>query len=158
MAVPKWLVGALALLIAVGAGFGIGRWTDSNDSVEAASTTRTLPGFGNGNGNGNGNGGNALPAPSTRSTAFLGVSAETASNGARVTTVADGTPADDAGLRVGDVITKVDGDSVTSLRSLATAVGAHDPGDEVTVTYIRNGDDHTVDVVLASRSAVQQRG
>ena len=156
MAVPKWLVGALALLIAVGAGFGIGRWTDSNDSVEAASTTRTLPGFGNGNGNGNG--GNALPAPSTRSTAFLGVSAETASNGARVTTVADGTPADDAGLRVGDVITKVDGDSVTSLRSLATAVGAHDPGDEVTVTYMRNGDDHTVDVVLASRSAVQQRG
>ena len=56
------------------------------------------------------------------------------------------------------MITKVDGDSVTSLRSLAAAVGAHDPGDEVTVTYVRNGDDHTVDVVLANRSAVQQRG
>ncbi len=72
--------------------------------------------------------------------AFLGValadsSAATGQSGAVVGEVLDGTPAARAGLAAGDVITAVDGTAVRSSDDLSAALAAHEPGDEVTVTW-----------------------
>ena len=70
-----------------------------------------------------------------------------------VTDVSAGSAADDAGPRSGDVITQaVDGQAVTTPDDLATAIAGHQPGDKVTVTYVRNGADHTIDVTLGTRN------
>ena len=70
--------------------------------------------------------------------------------GAAVQTVSTGSAAADAGLRNGDVITKVDDHLITSADALVANVRAYRPGDTVTVTYTRGGSDHTVKVTLES--------
>jgi S1-C subfamily serine protease len=55
--------------------------------------------------------------------------------GATVTGVVSGSPAAGAGLAAGDVITAVDGDAVSSSSSLSDLIGAHHPGDTVTVQW-----------------------
>jgi putative serine protease PepD len=84
--------------------------------------------------------------------AYLGVAVETTPSGAvRITQVRAGTPAASSGLRVGDVITAIDGNKVASADALTSAIGAKQPGDTVSITYSRSGDTHTVDVTLATR-------
>jgi len=84
--------------------------------------------------------------------AYLGVGITNGSNGgAKLTEVRPGTPAANAGLQVGDVITKLDGDSIADATALGTAVDAKKPGDSVTITYVRNGSSHTVTVTLGTR-------
>jgi hypothetical protein len=107
---------------------------------------------GNNNG-GNNNGGNSTPAPTT-SQAFLGVAVTTADNGQGVVigTVQTGSPAADAGLKAGDVITAVDGTSVNSAAALSAAVRSHQPGDSVRITYTRGGTSADVQVRLGNRA------
>ena len=83
--------------------------------------------------------------------AYLGVAVETNGNAVRIGQVRPGTPAADAGLRAGDVITAVDGTKVTSGDALTSLIGAKKPGDTVSVTYTRAGESHTVDVTLGTR-------
>jgi putative serine protease PepD len=71
--------------------------------------------------------------------AFLGVTLEDAANGAGVAQVVNGSPADDAGLQAGDVITKVDSTAVSSSAEAVSAIRAHKVGDTVTVTWTRDG-------------------
>jgi S1-C subfamily serine protease len=71
--------------------------------------------------------------------AFLGVTLEDATGGAGVAQVVDGSPADDAGLRAGDVITKVDSTTVSSSADAVSAIRSHEVGDTVTITWTRNG-------------------
>ena len=75
------------------------------------------------------------------------------SKGALVYAVSPGTPADNAGLRPGDVITALGGDSVTSSDDLGAAVRKHKPGDKVDVKLERNGSEQTVSVTLGSRGS-----
>lgn len=56
--------------------------------------------------------------------------------------------AEAAGLRTGDIITKVDNTVISSYYDLSFAVGSKRPGDKVAVTYTRNGRSNTVDVTL----------
>ena len=73
---------------------------------------------------------------------FLGVSGtEPASGppGALVTEVQPGTPAADAGLRPGDLITAFDGEPVTGMAELAGLVRPTSPGTTVTLDVLRNG-------------------
>lgn len=56
--------------------------------------------------------------------------------------------AEDAGLRSGDIITKVDNTEISSYYDLSFAVGSKRPGDKVAVTYLRNGKQNTVNVTL----------
>jgi membrane-associated protease RseP (regulator of RpoE activity) len=98
---------------------------------------------------GNGSSGNP-------SGAVLGVSvqaAPTGQTGVQVQAVAPGSAAADAGLQANDVITAVDGKAVTSPAELAKAVQSHDPGDQVTITYTRNGTSATVNVHLGNGSS-----
>jgi putative serine protease PepD len=74
-------------------------------------------------------------------------------DGAKISDVNAGSAAADAGLKNGDVITKVDDTLITDADSLVATVRAYRPGDQVTVTYTRNGDEHTVSLTLDSDSS-----
>jgi putative serine protease PepD len=85
--------------------------------------------------------------------AYLGVRLQETpgESGAQVASVSDGSPAAKAGLEAGDVITALDRDTIDSADALTAAVATKSPGDEVTVTYTRNGDSHTAQVTLGTR-------
>ena len=71
--------------------------------------------------------------------------------GAKVETINAGSAAQQAGIEKGDVITKVDGEVVTSSESLVATVRGHRPGDRVTITAVRGGDNtKTFQVTLDS--------
>ncbi len=69
-------------------------------------------------------------------------------NGVYIAEVSSNGGAEDAGLKVGDIITKVDNTNVSSYYDLSFAVGSKRPGDKVAVTYQRNGRQHTTNVTL----------
>jgi len=84
--------------------------------------------------------------------ALLGISPGNAANGARVESVEAGSAASDAGLKVGDVITAVNGSPVASPMQLRAIIAAHRPGDKVTLTVRRSGSTLTLHATLGSRS------
>ena len=81
--------------------------------------------------------------------AFLGVATVPGKGGVLVKRVSGRSPAAHAGIRAGDVIVSLDGRRVTDPSALATAVGAHRPGQRVTVGYVRHGAHRTVNLTLA---------
>ncbi|MGA8117112.1 MAG: trypsin-like peptidase domain-containing protein [Actinocatenispora sp.] len=70
--------------------------------------------------------------------------------GALVGDVTSGGPAAKAGLKKGDVITKVDNARVTDSEALVSAVSEHKPGDKVTVAYTRDGAQKSAEVTLGT--------
>ncbi len=64
--------------------------------------------------------------------------------------VTPGSPAAKAGLRAGDIITKVDNKKIDANHPLLSAISEHQPGDKVSVTYLRDGKEVTVSVTLAT--------
>lgn len=73
-------------------------------------------------------------------------------SGATLNQVNPGGAAASAGLRSGDVVTKIDDRGITSAESLVAAVRSHAPGASVTVTYSRGGATRTTKVTLDSAS------
>ncbi|MGZ4593842.1 MAG: S1C family serine protease [Actinomycetes bacterium] len=85
--------------------------------------------------------------------AVLGVQvSDVTSGGARVESVNAGSGAAKAGLRVGDVITKVDDTPVADATALTAAIRTHQSGDSVRLTITRNGASSTVTATLGSGS------
>jgi putative serine protease PepD len=72
--------------------------------------------------------------------------------GLRVVALVPGGPAASAGLRVGDIITAIDGRSSDSADQVAAVTLRKTPGDRVAVEYERNGSRGTATVTLAARS------
>jgi putative serine protease PepD len=86
--------------------------------------------------------------------------------GVEVTQVTSGGPAAEAGLKAadattvvggqefptgGDVITAVNGKAVSTSEELQSVIGAMKPGDSASITYSRDGSEHTVQVTLGTR-------
>ncbi|MGD9961057.1 S1C family serine protease [Nocardioides sp.] len=69
--------------------------------------------------------------------------------GAVIDEVMSNTPADDAGLEKGDLVTAVDGQSITDGASLIVQIRTHRPGDTITLTVDRDGDTRDVEVTLS---------
>jgi 2-alkenal reductase len=78
--------------------------------------------------------------------------------GIYISTVCDGSPAQEVGLRgnsrrvpsgQGDFITAVDGVRVGSLSSLVSYLNTLRPGDDVTLTILRDGETKEIDITLA---------
>jgi membrane-associated protease RseP (regulator of RpoE activity) len=84
--------------------------------------------------------------------ALLGVITEKKeAAGATVRQVSKGSAAAKAGLQPGDVITAVDADKILEPQDLFEKIGEHDPGDKVTITYLRNKKENKVTVTLDER-------
>jgi len=78
--------------------------------------------------------------------ALLGRSAAT------LTRVVPEGPAAAAGLQEGDVVLSLDGVQTTSMSSLVVALRAHQPGDAVAVTFVRDGQQRATMVTLTTRA------
>jgi putative serine protease PepD len=81
-----------------------------------------------------------LEAGKPVSHAYMGVSTGsvgTTTSGALIAGVAQGGPADDAGLRAGDVVTQIGTTTVKGSNDLVAAIATHKPGDKVQVTVRR---------------------
>jgi len=85
--------------------------------------------------------------------AYLGVAIDDSDDaaGATLAEVRSGTPAAEAGLQQGDVVTELDGESVDSADELRRLVDSKSPGDKVELTIERDGDTQTVEVTLGTR-------
>ncbi|MGD0635651.1 MAG: Do family serine endopeptidase [Beijerinckiaceae bacterium] len=68
--------------------------------------------------------------------------------GALVAEPQKGAPAEEAGLKAGDVITAVDGEKIDGPRDLARRIAALGPGKTASITYLRGGAEKTVNVKL----------
>jgi putative serine protease PepD len=85
--------------------------------------------------------------------ALLGVSIQTAaSGGVAVGQVSAGSAAASAGLQAGDVITAVDGTSITTAQNLRAIIAGHTPGDSVTLTIQRGGSAKTLTATLGTKA------
>ena len=82
----------------------------------------------------------------------IGVIGEAHERGCLITEVTSGGAAETAGLRVGDVITAVDGESVADLSGVARVVRKHRVGDIVSIEFLRGEKVHQADVALMRQS------
>jgi S1-C subfamily serine protease len=74
-----------------------------------------------------------------------------ASRGAVVDSVQEGTGAAEAGMRPGDIIVGIDGEPLATMSELVAEVRRRAPGDQLTLTVIRDGEELEVDVTLGER-------
>ena len=102
--------------------------------------------------------GGAVPEPSDPGAArgygpYLGTIPDMASTeaGVRLTGVREGSPAEEGGLRAGDVIVEFAGREVGDLYAYTYALRDHAPGDRVEIVVLRGGERVTLSVVLGER-------
>jgi len=91
--------------------------------------------------------------------AYLGVSSkrdEDGPAGAKVTAISDSSAAAKAGLKVGDLITKVDDAKIEGPDGLAAAIHHHKPQDKAAITFQRDGKEQTVTATLGKSQRVQR--
>ncbi len=146
LTVPTWaavVAGVVVFALLLGGSFALGRSTAENDDGASQAirvpSVDEIPRFVPGTPD-------ELPRGVAR--AFFGVSVDAAQGGVTVLRVSSGSPAEDAGFREGDLITKVDGDDVATSAEFADAIHEHAPGDEVTITYTRDGESNEATVHL----------
>jgi serine protease Do len=78
-----------------------------------------------------------------------------AAGGALVDQAEPGTPAAEAGLKSGDVITMLNGQPIKDAADLTLHVASLRPGDKVEISYLRDGSEKTVSLTLASQKSDQ---
>jgi putative serine protease PepD len=83
--------------------------------------------------------------------ATLQMEPTSASDGSVIAEVVPGEPAAQAGLRSGDRVVAIDGQPVRGSDELIVGIRTKQPGDTVTLTYIRGQQEETVDITLGSR-------
>jgi serine protease Do len=75
-----------------------------------------------------------------------------AGSGVTVSSVVAGSPADTAGLKVGDTITSVDSHKVSKGTELVADIASRKPGSKVTLGFLRNGKPQEASVTIADRA------
>ena len=89
-----------------------------------------------------------------RAEGYLGITLDERSDGgqgALVTEVQADSPAADAGIEAGDVVIAVDDSATDGRAGVIAAVRDHEPGDEIPVVVVRDGEEETFDVTLVER-------
>ena len=82
---------------------------------------------------------------------FLGItSSDDGSGEIRIGSVAEGSPADEAGLLADDVIAALDGEPMDGIIELSAAIKLRQPGESVELTVDRDGETRTVTVELGT--------
>ena len=74
-------------------------------------------------------------------------------SGIVIASVESGSPASKAGLKQGDIIIKLDGESASSIAYLRYVLFKHEVGDKIKVTYIRDGKESTANVTLSKSNS-----
>jgi putative serine protease PepD len=72
--------------------------------------------------------------------------------GARISEVNSDSPAQRAGIQPGDVITSIEGQTVTSAEALIVAIRTHRPGENIRLTFERDGRTRNVTVTLGQQT------
>jgi serine protease Do len=94
----------------------------------------------------------------------LGLPADSpAKEGALIAAISPGSPAEHAGLKAGDVITAVNGETVTNPGDLAADIADVDPNSKADISYLRNGKPQDIGVAVTTMpanpdAAFQQNG
>lgn len=83
---------------------------------------------------------------------YLGITLQPSDKGVQVEQVMPDSPADKAGLKTGDIITAVDGKSVTA-QDIADAIKGYSTGDTVKLSVERGSDTVELSAILAARPA-----
>lgn len=84
----------------------------------------------------------------------LGVFMEVAPKGVLVTKLPPASPAGRAGIRVGDVLTRVSGSKITDPESVSRSLASRSPGQTVTVSALRSGVPMSFNVVLGQAAVI----
>ena len=85
--------------------------------------------------------------------AFLGVGTERTDEGARITSVSDESGADKAGLKEGDVITKINDTKISSPEELTKTIGKFNPEEKISITYKRDKKEQKTTATLTKRKS-----
>ncbi len=72
-------------------------------------------------------------------------------NGVYVESVNNGSAAEDAGIQKGDIIVAINGKKTNTASELQEAVSQFRPGNNATVTYIRDGVEHSAELTFKNR-------
>ena len=86
--------------------------------------------------------------------AMLGVTTEKTDKGVEVKSITKESAAEKAGLKAGDVITKIDDKNIDSPDELSKAIRAHKPGDKVSVSYMRDQKEQKITTELGKYKGV----
>lgn len=78
-------------------------------------------------------------------------------NGVLLETMDENGPAAQAGLKAGDIITKIDGLTVNSISTFEEEISYHYPGDKITVTYVRNKKSSVATLTLINRDGTTEK-
>lgn len=70
--------------------------------------------------------------------------------GVEIDRISSGGPAEQAGLRIGDLVVALDGASVTDQATFSKLRSAHEPGDTVILTVVRDGESSGIDLTFGS--------
>ena len=81
---------------------------------------------------------------------WLGVLLTTTDDGVEINSVMDGSPADRAGLQVGDLIVRVDDRDLTDSSTRGGLLDDKEPGDRIRFTVLRDGKEETLRTKLDS--------
>src|SRR5713226_7548096 len=73
-------------------------------------------------------------------------------SGVTVSNVVSGSPADQAGLKIGDTITSVDGKDLKTGDDLVADIASRKPGSKAKLAFVRNGKKQDATVTIADRS------
>jgi len=95
---------------------------------------------------------------------FLGISQKNLSSSERkeydlqggvlVIDVVERSPAEEAGLEEGDIITAVEGEPIWNTSDLFSSIRSHKPGDRVAITYFRGGEERRTEAILETADDV----
>lgn len=89
---------------------------------------------------------------------FLGVVTEEAPGGARINSVSKGSPAEKAGLKEKDIITKIAGEKVQDEKDVSRIVRSRKPDEEVKIAVLRDGKEVVLNVKLGKTAESQAFG
>ena len=73
-------------------------------------------------------------------------------SGVTISTVVPGSPADEAGLKVGDTITAIDGKKIATGDELVNDIAGRKPGSTIKLTFVRNEKQQDATVIIADRA------
>lgn len=112
---------------------------------------------------------NKIIAGQTVTHAYIGLAMQTVNSqnatmnnlsvnqGAYVSEVTSGSPADSAGIKKGDIITAVNGEAISSADGMILNVRSHEIGETVAVTFMHGRSEQTVSVTLGSDESLQEQ-